>query len=253
MRFASLGSGSRGNATLIQTDSTLVMLDCGFSMKETIRRMALLGVFPEEIDALVVTHEHGDHIKGIGPLSRKYNIPVYITQGTLAYEKLGIIKDVRIVSAGIPFKINDINVLPVAVNHDACEPVQYKFNANELSLGVITDLGSFGDELVTHFSLCHGLMLEANHDLDMLMFGDDPYALKLRVSGDEGHLNNDQTALLLMQLDCSVLQTLVLVHLSERNNSPEKVQKTLASAHFSGDIDVLIADQCDGIHWQALL
>jgi phosphoribosyl 1,2-cyclic phosphodiesterase len=253
MRFASLGSGSRGNATLIQTDTTLVMLDCGFSMKEAIRRMALLGVTPEDLDALIVTHEHGDHIKGIGPFSRKHKLPVYLTQGTLAYEKLGVLHDARIVKSGEVIHINDLDVMPIAVNHDAREPVQYKFRSNELLFGVITDLGSYGDELEAHFSGCHGLMLEANHDLDMLMYGDDPYALKLRVSGDEGHLNNDQTIALLAQLDCSVLQTLVLVHLSERNNTPKKVAKALSFSDFSSDIDVLIASQCDGIHWQTLL
>lgn len=253
MRFASLGSGSKGNATLIESGATLVMLDCGFSMKEAERRMALLDVSPSDLDALIVTHEHGDHIRGIGPLARKNQLPVYMTQGTARCTKMGCIDHHVVVVAGQTTQISDLEIMPVAVNHDAADPVQYRFNAADKSLAVITDLGSYGDELLDAFAGCQGLMLEANHDINMLLAGPYPDALITRVMGDDGHLNNKQAAKLFSELDTTKLQHMILMHLSETNNQSKLALDAFMSVNMPGSAKMTIADQDNGLHWRTLV
>ncbi|MCV6605385.1 MAG: MBL fold metallo-hydrolase [Porticoccaceae bacterium] len=252
MQFASLGSGSQGNATLVEAADTCVLLDCGFSMRETVRRLAQLQRAPEQLSAILVTHEHSDHIKGVMPLARKYQLPVYLTAGTAraaADRCRGV--DIRIVRDAEPVNIGALQVQPVAVPHDAREPVQYLFQWRELRLGVLTDLGSITSYVAQCYRHCDGLLLESNHDLQMLASGPYPASLKQRVSGSWGHLNNQQSADLLNQVDRSRLQHLVLGHISLQNNCLERVRETI-TPQLDGIGQVHYACQDAGFEWLLL-
>ena len=248
MRFASLGSGSRGNATLVQAGDTLVMVDCGFSVRETERRLERLGVSPADLDALLVTHEHSDHCSGIAALSRKYELPVYLTRGTHASGRCDGAAITRYFHSGEVLELDAIRVAPIAVPHDAREPCQFVLESDGRRLGILTDLGSITSAVVDHYGDCHGLLLECNHDEEMLRQGPYPPPLKRRVGGDWGHLNNRQSADLLEQVSHVGLRELVVAHVSEQNNHRECVVEALAPVH--GDPDTLTwADQTLGFDW----
>lgn len=251
MRFASLGSGSRGNAALVEAGGTCVMVDCGFSIRDTCRRLAVLGRVPADLTAILVTHEHGDHVSGVLPLARRFGIPVWMTAGTARAVDVGSDDPVRVISSGAQVELAGIEVEAVAVPHDAREPVQYIFTVADLKLGILTDLGSITSHVVARYRSCRGLLLEANHDLALLADGPYPDALKRRVGGDWGHLSNAQAAQLLHRLGDDVLRTLVVGHISQQNNSPELVQQALAPV--TGHLDqVLYASQDEGFGWQEL-
>jgi phosphoribosyl 1,2-cyclic phosphodiesterase len=231
MRFASLGSGSRGNATLIEAGGTRVLLDCGFSVKELERRMARLDVAADSLDAILVTHEHGDHIRGVGALARRYRLPVWLTDGTFRQGRLGELPERRRFTSHQPaFTIGDLEVAPYAVPHDAREPAQFVFGHAGLRLGILTDAGSVTPHVTETLQGCDALMLECNHDTRMLANGPYPPALQARVGGRLGHLNNRQAAALLGNLEQGCLRHLVAAHLSEKNNTPELVREELLSA-----------------------
>ncbi len=228
MRFASLGSGSSGNATLIASGASLLLLDCGFTVKETERRMQRLGVMPDQLSAVVVTHEHGDHIKGVAPLARKYGLPVYMTEGTLASKDLGKLPALNVIRNYQAFQVGELDVIPVVVPHDAREPAQFVFqNAKGIKLGVLTDLGSLTPHIIETYRDCHGLVVEANHDVEMLANGPYPPSLKSRVASHWGHLNNAQTAEFLSACDLDVVQEIVVGHISQKNNSLVRVKSAL--------------------------
>ena len=231
MRFASLGSGSKGNATLVEVDDTCVLVDCGFSMRETIKRLHDLQRTPQQLSAIVVTHEHGDHIKGVLPLARKYQLPVYMTAGTAkaagAKSTAAELPEIHIISDGNCFQLGALQVQPVAVPHDAREPVQFLFRSTNHCLGILTDIGTITPYVVQSYQYCDGLLLESNHDLQMLASGPYSQSLKRRVSSNWGHLNNLQSADLLSQVERSKLQHLVLGHISLQNNSIERVQQSV--------------------------
>lgn len=248
MRFASLGSGSKGNATVVEAGNTSVLVDCGFTIKETVKRLTQLGVEPSQIDAILVTHEHADHLKGAMPFSRKFNIPVYMTAGTAKQGKVESCDALNLFSSHQPFVVGDLQVKPVPVPHDAREPCQFVFGFNGLVLGVLTDLGSLSSHVIAEYKECDALLLEANHDLDMLARGPYPPSLKRRVSGVWGHLNNHQTMTLLEQVNQTRLKQLVLGHISEKNNSIELVQKALDEANCEFE-NVIIAEQSFGFDW----
>lgn len=251
MRFASLGSGSRGNAALVEAGGTCVMVDCGFSMREACRRLAVLGRVPADLTAILVTHEHGDHVDGVLPLARRFGIPVWMTAGTARAVGVGSDDPVRVIASGAQVELAGIEVEAVAVPHDAREPVQYIFTVANLKLGILTDLGSVTPHVVERYRRCRGLLLEANHDFALLADGPYPGTLKRRVGGDWGHLSNAQAAQLLQRLGGDVLRTLVVGHISQQNNSPELVQQALASV--TGHLDqVLYASQDEGFGWQEL-
>ena len=251
MKFASLGSGSKGNATLIAAGDTLLLVDCGFSARETLRRCERLGVHPEQIDAVLVTHEHSDHCSGVATLSRRYQLPVYLTHGTASSGRCEDPHQSHRFNAGDRFQIGDIEVTSVAVPHDAREPCQYRFSAAGQSLGVLTDLGSVTPHVIESFSRCGGLLLEFNHDLDMLWEGSYPPGLKKRVAGDWGHLNNEQAAQLLAQLAWSGLSQVVVAHISENNNCRDKAEACIAAVY--GPMETLTwADQAEGFGWLEL-
>jgi phosphoribosyl 1,2-cyclic phosphodiesterase len=248
VRFASLGSGSRGNGTLVQSGETLVLVDCGFSLRETESRLQRLGVGGEDIDAVLVTHEHTDHCSGVARLSRKYQLPVYLTRGTWASGRCERVADVQYFHSDSPFTIGSLTVAPVAVPHDAREPCQFVFRSGDKCLGLLTDLGSVTPAVTGHYRECQALLLECNHDPDMLWQGAYPMPLKKRVGGDWGHLNNHQAAELLTQLQADLLQHLVIAHISEQNNSRERVEAALAGV-FTSIESVTWADQALGFDW----
>lgn len=252
MRFASLGSGSRGNATLVEYGDTCLLIDCGFTMKETLKRLERLGKAPEQLDALLVTHEHSDHASGVGPLARKFDIPLYLTPGTYQQSKIGKVDQLELISSHCRFTIKDIQIEPIPVPHDAREPCQYIFDSGARKLGLLTDLGSITSHVQKSYSGLDGLLLECNHDLEMLDSGPYPYALKQRIRGDYGHLSNTQAAHLLQRLELDSLQHLVLSHISEQNNSVE-----LAVSEVTQSLDcerewLTVADQEQGFDWQVL-
>ncbi|MEM0954269.1 MAG: MBL fold metallo-hydrolase [Pseudomonadota bacterium] len=251
MRFASLGSGSRGNGTLVQSGSTTLLIDCGFSVKVTEQRMQALGVAPEQVNAVLVTHEHSDHCTGVAALSRKYQIPVYLTRGTEASGRLEGCYQQHFFHSNAGFQIGDIEVEPVAVPHDAREPCQFLLQSASRRLGILTDLGSVSPAVVTHYRGCDALLLEFNHDEAMLRDGPYPPPLKRRVGGDWGHLNNHQAANLLSELHHRRLQHLVIAHISEKNNQQQRVEAALRQVLDSLEI-VVWAEQDTGFDWLQL-
>lgn len=251
MRFAYLGSGSKGNAALVNAGDTLLMLDCGFTVKETLLRLERSGVNPQQLTAIVVTHEHSDHISGVGAVARNLNVPVWMTVGTAraAEKRLGDLPQQNFFDPHTAFSIGDIEVKPFPVPHDAFEPAQFVFQSGGKRLGILTDVGSSTSHIEQMLSNCDALALECNHDLKMLQRGPYPQSLKDRVAGRLGHLSNDAAAGLLERIDQSRLQQVVAVHLSETNNSPSLAQAALASALGYGSDRIVVADQDEGLDW----
>jgi len=252
MRFASLGSGSRGNATLVEYRATLVMIDCGFSCRETERRMARLGRHPRELAALLVTHEHGDHVRGVAPLARKYGFPVWLTRGTRHMLRDSELPSVRHIDAAVPIDIGDLRMHPFTIPHDAREPCQFTVQAETGRLGLLTDTGHLTPHIVESLQSCDALLLECNHDTGMLARGPYSPSLKRRVGGLLGHLSNTQAAQLLQRLDSSRLQHLVAAHLSEKNNQPGLVRTALAAAVNCEPHWIGIAGQENGLDWRTI-
>ncbi|ADE12516.1 MBL fold metallo-hydrolase [Sideroxydans lithotrophicus] len=250
MRFALLGSGSEGNALVVQVGQTRILLDCGFSLSETVSRLARLGLQAEQLQGIVVTHEHGDHISGVSRLARKFGLPVWLTHGTLrtqsaAFAGLSITE----ISPHSRFSIGEVQVQPYPVPHDAAEPVQYVFSDGTRRLGVLTDTGSATPHIEETLSGCHALVLECNHDAGMLAEGDYPYSLKQRVGGRFGHLNNADAAALLGRLDNSRLQHIVAAHLSHKNNEVRLAVEALSGALGWEPVRVAVATQEQGLDW----
>ena len=248
LRFASLGSGSRGNATLVESSNALIMVDCGFTLKEAEKRLRWLGHHPEDITAILVTHEHGDHIKGVGPFARKYNVPVYMTFGTLKTDVAGKLPDLTIIDTHSRFQVADLDVTPVAVPHDAREPCQFVFRQQQKTFGVLTDLGSVTPFVIDQYRCCDALMLECNHDTQMLATGPYHQSLKLRDGGQWGHLNNHQAAGLLREIKTDALQHLVISHISEQNNT-EQLARTAINEVYQHDSALVMAKQDEMLDW----
>lgn len=253
MRFSLLGSGSEGNALVVQVGQTRVLLDCGFTLTETVLRLARLGLQAEQLDGIVVTHEHGDHISGVARLARKFNIPIWLTHGTLRTQNASFATlSITEINPHSEFAIGEVQVQPYPVPHDAAEPVQYVFSDGNLRLGVLTDAGSSTPHIESTLSGCHALVLECNHDARMLAEGDYHYSLKQRVGGRYGHLNNDDAAALLARLDNSRLQYIVAAHLSRKNNAVELVVTALSGALGCAPEYIAVATQEQGLDWREI-
>ncbi|WP_084155935.1 MBL fold metallo-hydrolase [Halomonas halocynthiae] len=252
--FASLGSGSQGNATLVSDGITRVLVDCGFTLKETEQRLARLGVSACQLDAILVTHEHGDHIGGVGPLARRYKLPVYLTPGTWRAGKLGRIAPQQLfwITPQQRFALVSLTIDPITVPHDAREPVQFCFSTDACRLGLLTDLGHASAHVISAFRGCDALLLECNHDTQLLQEGPYPASLKRRVGGRWGHLANRQAAQLLQQLGLDRLQHIVCSHLSEQNNRPELVLESLCPLLDGDESRLTIATQHHGKDWQSI-
>lgn len=253
IRFAMLGSGSRGNATLIESAGTRILIDCGFTLADTEQRLARLGVEPQALDAILVTHEHGDHLNGVGRLARRHRVPVWMTHGSYAAWRDREVPHSLRFSPHQSFRIGAIGIEPYPVPHDASEPCQYVFRAGGCKLGVLSDAGHLTPHMRTVLAACDALLLECNHDPQMLADGPYPPSLKQRVGGSRGHLSNRQAAALLRGYAVERLQHLVLTHLSETNNTPELALAAIAEALDGRPCPAVCADQDDGLAWRELL
>lgn len=248
MQIASLGSGSKGNATLVSLDSTMVLVDCGFSLRQFKLRMERLALSPDSIDAILVTHEHSDHSGGVARLASAYDIPIWSTRGTArcAFDDDFAYHDLR---GGQQITIGDLEVLPVTVPHDAGEPVQFIFkdSKNGKKLGILTDTGHITSHITDAYNELDGLLLEFNYDEVMLEQGPYPIFLKQRVGGDLGHLSNSQSMSLLRQINKTRLNCLIAGHISENNNCHNLVAEQLGQ--LNGLPEPVLADQESGFGW----
>lgn len=254
MRFASIGSGSQGNGTLIDGGDGVLLLDCGFSAREARNRMAEKGLLVADLAGILVTHEHGDHSKGVATLANALRVPVFCTWGTYLSALSGRLDEALFqrIDADGQFSIVGLEVQAVPVPHDARDPCQFVFSAATGRLGVLTDAGSFTRQMVQFYQGCDALMLECNHDLRMLAEGPYPAQLKRRVAGHYGHLNNQQAADFLRQVAHPGLQCLVATHISQKNNTGELALQALAQVQLDQRCVVTAASQNSGFEWVAL-
>lgn len=255
MRFASIGSGSEGNGTLIQSDRQgAVLVDCGFSAREALSRIADYGLAADDLAAILVTHEHTDHIKGVARLANRCRIPVYTTWGTWAAKLNGVLDDAlfRLINPHEGFEVAELLIQPVPVPHDAREPCQFVFEGDGVRLGVLSDVGSITPHMLDSYQACDALMLECNHDLKMLADGPYPPSLKRRVAGPLGHLNNQQSAHMLSQLERSAMQHLVVTHISQKNNHPDLAVAALLENAVCPEGIIRVATQNSGLDWIAV-
>ena len=256
MEFCSLASGSSGNCLFLATDSTSILIDSGISGKRTEEALNTIGRTLSDIDAILVTHEHADHIQGLGVLARRKGIPVYATAGTIRKLKgmrsLGEIPETCFheVEADRPQQIGDLSVLPFTISHDAAEPVGYRVESGTKSAAVATDMGIYTEDTIRHLQGLDMLLLEANHDVHMLEVGRYPYYLKMRILGEKGHLSNEASGRLLSELLHDHMKHIVLGHLSQENNYPALAYETVCAEvtlgdcpYRSGDFPIHVAER----------
>lgn len=221
-RFCTLYSGSSGNATLVSNGNTNILIDAGVSCAKICTSLKEIGISPDEIDGIVLTHEHVDHIRGVDVLSRKFHIPVYASEGTLSKMELSRVEDkyIRSVKSGESFEIRDIGIYPFKIPHDAAQPLGYTMLLDGKRFSVATDIGHLSESLVKSLCKSDTVLLESNHDIKMLNEGSYPYYLKKRILGDFGHLPNDKAAWMATQLAKWGTTRIILGHLSQENNLP---------------------------------
>jgi phosphoribosyl 1,2-cyclic phosphodiesterase len=254
MRFASLGSGSKGNALVVESGGTRVLLDCGFGLRDTVSRLQRLQIEPDSLTAILVTHEHGDHLGGVFKLAARYSIPVWLTHGTLAAAsgKGTAPPETVVIDGHTRYSLADFELLPFPVPHDAREPVQYVFSDGARRLGVLTDAGCVTPHMVAMLDTCDALVLECNHDSAMLAASAYPASLQRRIAGRLGHLDNEAAASLLAQIDRSRLQHVIAAHLSEQNNHPELAVSALAAVLGCEHEWIGVAGQEAGFDWRQI-
>jgi len=254
MRFASLGSGSEGNGLVVESGTTRVLVDCGFRVSETVTRLGRVGLSPGDLAAILVTHEHDDHVGGVARFARRYDLPVYLTYGTL----LAIGADgsmmprVNLIDSHTPFAIGDLEIHPYPVPHDAREPSQFVFSDGDRRLGLLTDAGESTPHIERMLSGIEALVLECNHDLGLLMNGPYPATLKRRISGRYGHLDNGTAARILSGIDCSRLQHFIAAHLSAQNNTPALARAAVSTSLNCDAQWIGIATQAGGLDWRQI-
>jgi phosphoribosyl 1,2-cyclic phosphodiesterase len=252
MRFASLGSGSEGNGLVIEAGSTRVLMDCGFGLADCVVRLARLGLQATDLAGIVVTHEHSDHIGGVGRLARKHRLPVWLTAGTLAMAQDLDGVAVQVIDSHAAFALDELEIQPYPVPHDAREPVQYVFGDGSRRLGVLTDTGCSTPHIEAMLAGVDALVLECNYDATMLENGPYPAGLKRRVGGRFGHLENGQSAALLDRLKHDKLQCVMAAHVSRKNNTAALAQRALAQVLNCADDEVRVACQTAGFNWITL-
>ncbi len=249
LRVASVGSGSKGNATLVASDETTLLIDCGFGAREMLSRLDQLNVNISDVDAILVTHEHSDHVGGVAAVSKAAGAPIYATHGTVASGKLDGARSIIEIESDSEFVIGDIEISAITVPHDAKEPVQYVFKHATQRVGVLTDLGMGSPHGLRAYQGCDLLLLEFNHDLPLLRRGPYPAVLKRRVSGDFGHLNNDQALGMLEAMGESAPGIVIAGHISEQNNSVDAVAALLNPLIQRTEMKVVYATQSQGFDW----
>jgi phosphoribosyl 1,2-cyclic phosphodiesterase len=254
MRFGCLGSGSKGNAWLVQAGDTRVMVDCGFGPREAAKRLARLGVEVFDLDAILVTHEHSDHGRGVAQMANKARCSVWLSQGThtLLEASDSAPWSVNIIHAERMFSIGELEIQPYSVPHDAREPTQFVFSDGAKRFGLLTDAGHVTPHVEAVLNGCDALALECNHDIARLEAGAYPVALKRRILGRYGHLDNAAAAALLKSIAGSNLKHVVAAHLSAENNSPELAQAALAEALGCAHGWIGVADQATGLDWREI-
>jgi len=253
VRFASLGSGSEGNALLVHAGTTCVMIDCGFGVRDTATRLGRHGLAPSDVTAILVTHEHADHVGGVAAFAAKHDIAVWATFGTLQASAGRFDECQRVYGFDSHdcFTVGDLEVRPFPVPHDAREPVQFVIGDGVHRVGVLTDIGISTPYVEASLSGCDALVLECNHDRELLADSDYPFMLKQRIAGRFGHLHNEAAADILKRIDTSRLKHIVAAHLSRQNNTPQRARAALAAALSCGEDWIGIADQESGFSWRA--
>ena len=243
LQFSLLGSGSSGNAILLRSRATCILIDNGLSFKQLSQRLAAIGESPELIQAILVTHEHGDHVQGLGVLTRKLHVPVYMTPGTHANlpASLGALSEVRLFEAGDTLRIDDLEVLSFSVSHDAADPVGFVVRAEGAQFGLATDLGHVSELVKNRLAGSHALVIESNYCPEMLRLGEYPPQIQQRIRGRQGHLSNEAMCSLLHSLLHDSLQHVILVHISENNNTPERVEQRVRGVLKSHRASIYLA------------
>ena len=241
MRLCSIASGSSGNCIYVGSDHTHLMVDAGISGKRIEQGLNSLELSAKDMDGILITHEHVDHVKGLGVMARKYALPIYATKGTLdeirRMGSLGVIPDelYREIHPDEPFAVGDLTVKPMHISHDAADPVAYRVEGEGKSAGIVTDLGKYDDYIVDKIQGLDVLLLEANHDIHMLEVGSYPYPLKRRILGDRGHLSNELSGKLLCRVLHDRMKAVFLGHLSKENNYEERAYETVRLEINLGD------------------
>ena len=253
MEVCVLASGSSGNSILVRSGETSVLVDVGVSALQIKKRLECFGRSPTDVDAIFLTHEHSDHIGGVARLARRHGIPVWMTPGTWSAAPDRDIPEPHLFNCHENFEIGGLLVEPMPVPHDAREPCQFVVSDGTRRLGILTDSGHVTRHIVTTLSSCDALVVECNHDLDMLMRGPYPAAVKQRVAGELGHLNNEQAADLVAQIDAGRLQHLVAVHISDTNNTRELAVDSLAAALDVCRDEIEAACQNEGLGWREVV
>lgn len=245
VKFVSLVSGSSGNSTFVSDGRTKIIIDCGMSGKALEKSLNDIGEKASDISAILVTHEHIDHVKGVGIISRRYDIPIYASEGTHCAMDIGKIKDENRFIADSDFEIGNIGIKTFAIPHDAAQPFGYSFFLNGEKISVATDIGHMTDDIIHAVKGSNRILLEANHDVDMLKMGTYPYQLKQRILGDNGHLSNDTAAETAVVLANSGTKSIMLGHLSDENNYPQIAYNTVINRLRADkiDISVCVADR----------
>lgn len=243
-----LASGSRGNSTYVSDGRTAILIDAGLSGVEIQRRMAVRGLDPSRLDAILVSHEHSDHIHGVGVLSRRFGLPVYINDRTrlASSATLGRLSRIAPFTCGNAFDIGGLVVHPFTISHDADDPAGFTIAGNGAKLGVATDLGVVTGVVRSHLAACDILVVEANHDEQMLIDGPYPWPLKQRIRSRSGHLSNGDAAALLQSLQHDRLAHVILAHLSEENNTPAKARCVVSEALNGFPVGLHVASQTAG-------
>jgi phosphoribosyl 1,2-cyclic phosphodiesterase len=240
--LASINSGSNGNCYYVGTSTEAILVDAGISCREIEKRMERLGLQASSVRALFITHEHSDHIRGVEVFSKKFKIPVYISKGTHQNSKLFIREDLlNYIENNSCIQIGGLEVRAFRKFHDAADPYSFVVSANEINVGVMTDIGHACQQVISAFRQCHAAVLEANYDEDMLMQGPYPFYLKKRISSEEGHLSNLQALELFKQHRHEHMSHLILGHLSRENNSPQLVQQLFSEQ--AGNTNIIVASR----------
>ena len=254
MRFKSLGSGSSGNATVIEAGSGAnvkrLLIDCGLKPKILLERLGAAGLAATQIDAIFITHEHSDHLGCARQWALRHRTPVWMSHGThLATAQSDFEGMLRLTQDGMPIDLGELQVTPFTVPHDAREPLQLSCSDGDRKMGVLTDLGHATAHVLAHLAGCHALLLECNHDAQMLAGGAYPAFLKQRVGGRFGHLSNVDAAQIAKSLDHAGLNHVIAAHLSRQNNRPDLAQEALAFALGRNAADIAVATQDEGCDW----